>query len=101
MGLGISRQRDRWFHESLTAVSRHRDCDLTPESTAWLTKRAAWRNVAEVRACFSGTDKVSDSFVFDIGGNKLRLIAAVHFNTGKIFIRAVLTHREYDKGGWK
>ena len=36
-----------------------------------------------------------------IGGNKLRLVAAIHFNAGRVFVRAVLTHREYGKGGWK
>ena len=66
-----------------------------------LSKKAEWRNFAEVRALFPSTDKVGDVFVFDIGGNKLRLIAAIHFNTGRLFIRAVLTHKEYDLGGWK
>jgi mRNA interferase HigB len=66
-----------------------------------LTKRVVWRSFADVKACFPATDKVGDKYVFDIGGNKLRLIAAIHFNVGKVFIRAVLTHSEYDKGGWK
>jgi len=46
-------------------------------------------------------DKVESSYVFDIGGNKLRLIANIHFNRQKIYIRHVLTHKEYDKGDWK
>ena len=59
-------------------------------------------NFAEVMATFPAVDKVGDKFVFDIGGNKLRLIAAIHFNTREICLSgAVLTHREYDKGGWK
>jgi len=39
--------------------------------------------------------------VFNIGGNKARLIAAIHYNRGKVYIRAVLTHAEYDKNKWK
>jgi mRNA interferase HigB len=39
--------------------------------------------------------------VFDIGGNNFRLIAVIHFNRGKLFVRHVLTHAEYDKGKWK
>ena len=66
-----------------------------------LTKRAKWRNFAEVKACFPATDKVGGKFVFDVGGNKLRLIAAIHFNSGRMFVRAVLTHKQYDKGHWK
>jgi hypothetical protein len=36
-----------------------------------------------------------------LAGNKYRLIAAIHYNRHKVFIRAVLTHAEYDRGDWK
>jgi len=39
--------------------------------------------------------------VFNIGGNKVRLIAAIHYNTHKVYIRAVLTHQEYDLKKWR
>ena len=39
--------------------------------------------------------------VFNIGGNKGRLIAAVHYNTHRIYIRHILTHKEYDRGSWR
>ncbi|MGF1525042.1 MAG: type II toxin-antitoxin system HigB family toxin [Leptolyngbyaceae cyanobacterium] len=39
--------------------------------------------------------------VFNIGGNKVWLIAAIHYNRKKVYIRAVLTHKEYDEGKWK
>lgn len=39
--------------------------------------------------------------IFDIGGNKFRLIAAIHYNTGKVFVLRVLTHKEYDAERWK
>jgi mRNA interferase HigB len=39
--------------------------------------------------------------VFNIGGNKARLIAAVHYNTQRLYIRHVLTHKEYDKKKWR
>ena len=39
--------------------------------------------------------------VFNIGGNKIRLIAAIHYKTQCLFIRHVLTHKEYDKENWK
>lgn len=41
------------------------------------------------------------SVVFNIGGNNFRLIAYVDYKQGKVFIRAVLTHAEYDKDDWK
>ena len=55
----------------------------------------------ELRAAFPTADKVGDMVVFNIGGNKYRLIASIHFNRGKVYIRHVLTHREYDRGRWK
>ncbi|MEE9159581.1 MAG: type II toxin-antitoxin system HigB family toxin [Gammaproteobacteria bacterium] len=40
-------------------------------------------------------------YVFNIGSNKLRLTVAIHLNRGKVFIRYVLTHEEYEKSPWK
>ncbi|MEY3760435.1 MAG: hypothetical protein RIR39_1926 [Pseudomonadota bacterium] len=77
------------------------DCKNALEQWYRLTKRSNWQSFSEVKGCFPATDKVGDKFVFDIGGNKLRLIAAIHFNTQRVFIRAVLTHKGYDKGDWK
>lgn len=58
-------------------------------------------NFAELRRVFPSADKVGDLIVFNIGGNKYRLIASVHFNRGKIYVRHVLTHQEYDSGRWR
>ncbi|MCP4702263.1 MAG: type II toxin-antitoxin system HigB family toxin [Gammaproteobacteria bacterium] len=55
----------------------------------------------ELCATFPTADKVGDLVVFNIGGNKYRIIAAIHLNRGKVYIRHVLTHSEYDKGTWK
>jgi len=54
-----------------------------------------------LRKTFNTADLVGRFVVFDIGGNKYRLIAALHFNRGKLFVRQVLTHAEYDDGKWK
>ena len=66
-----------------------------------LMKRGRYRNFAELRAAFGSVDKVGPLMVFNVGGNSLRLVAAVHFNTGKVFVRHVLTHAEYSSGLWK
>ncbi len=60
-----------------------------------------FRDWGELRAVFPSADKVGDSIVFNIGGNKYRLICVVHFRRGKVYVRHVLTHAEYDKGVWK
>ncbi len=66
-----------------------------------IVSRTQFDSFAELRMTFPSADLVGNWVVFDIGGNKYRLIASVHFNRGKLYIRHVLTHQEYDKGGWK
>ncbi len=55
----------------------------------------------ELRKTFPGADPVRDLTVFNIGGNKYRLIAAIHYNSKMVYIRHILTHKDYDKNKWK
>jgi mRNA interferase HigB len=66
-----------------------------------LVKRSNFNSFAELRSVFPSADQVGKLTVFNIGGNKVRLIAAIHYNRRKVYIRAVLTHKEYDEGKWK
>jgi mRNA interferase HigB len=66
-----------------------------------IMRKSRFANFVEVREIFPDADQVGKFTVFDIGGNKVRLIAAVHYNRNKIYIRHVFTHQEYDKGKWK
>ena len=66
-----------------------------------LAKRRNFSSFEDLRSTFSGVDKVGKLTVFNIGGNKARLIVAIHYNRRKIYIRAVLTHDEYDHDTWK
>lgn len=54
-----------------------------------------------LKRTFASADYVEGLTVFDIGGNKFRLIAAIHYNRRKVYIRDVLTHTEYDRNAWK
>jgi mRNA interferase HigB len=56
---------------------------------------------AALREVFPAADQVGKLTVFNIGGNKARLVTAIHYNRRKVYIRDVLTHIEYDKGKWK
>lgn len=69
----------------------------------WLTQanQARWQTFADVRQDFPSADQVGKLTVFDISGNNFRLIVHLHFNRGKAYIRAVLTHPEYDQDQWK
>ena len=63
-------------------------------------KRNDFNSFANLRDFFPSADRVGKLTVFNIGGNKVRLIAAIHYNRKKIYIREVLTHEEYNKGKW-
>ena len=64
-------------------------------------KPARPANFAELRRLFPHADQVGGLTVFNGGGYRCRLIAAIHYSRGKIYIRHVLTHPKYDKGKWK
>lgn len=65
-----------------------------------------WANFAEVRETFRSADTARvlsghTVVVFDVGGNKYRLIAAVHYNAARVFVLRVMTHSEYSSDAWK
>jgi mRNA interferase HigB len=64
-------------------------------------EKGHFENFAQLRAVFPAVDKVGDRYVFNIGGNKYRLIAAISFSVQALWVKAVLTHAEYDRGAWK
>ena len=66
-----------------------------------IVQKTDFQSFSELRSAFPSADKVGHWIIFNIGGNKYRLIVSVHFNRGKVYIRHVLTHAEYDKGDWK
>ena len=66
-----------------------------------LMKLSTFGDFAALRNTFPGVDKIGRLFVFNVAGNHLRIVAAVHFNRGKIYIRDILAHAEYDEGKWK
>lgn len=60
-----------------------------------------WKHRDDVLQTRPDADFVGQLTVFDICGNKYRLITKIVFPTGKVYIRAVLTHAEYSKDNWK
>ena len=66
-----------------------------------VVKQNNFNSFAQLRSAFPSADQVGKLTVFNIGGNKVRLIAAIHYNRRKVYIRAVLTHKEYDEDKWK
>jgi mRNA interferase HigB len=70
---------------------------------SWATtvESSGWRNPAELKRTLGNADFVGDRTVFNVGGNKFRLITFVHYRRQIVFVKHVLTHAEYDDGGWK
>lgn len=64
-------------------------------------RKNQFNNFSELKNFFRSVDKVGAFTVFDIGGNKLRLIANIHFNRQRIYIRYILSHKDYERGHWK
>ncbi len=80
---------------------KHADAETSLRYWYKLTRDAQWRNLAELRQVFPSADQVGRLTVFNIGGNKYRLIARVQYRFRKVYIRTILTHSEYDKENWK
>lgn len=86
--------------------------DAAKEIAAWhkIVREAHWLSFADVRSMFPDADNVDGYLVFNIRHNRYRLITVAHYcrvkqngtrTGGHIYIRSVLTHREYDnKANW-
>lgn len=82
--------------------------DAAASLARWLeiTLAAKWETLADVRNDFGHADPVTVAsgkvvFVFNIAGNRYRLIAAIHYSGQRVYTLRFLTHAEYDKNRWK
>ena len=91
----ITRKRLREFS------TRHRGAAEALGIWYSIMSKTDFATFAELKRVFGSADKVGKFTVFDIGGNKYRLIAAIHYNRKKVYIRHVLTHAEYNRDEWK
>ena len=95
----ISKSRLKRFWES----HAHRDAE--GPLRAWYThvssKTVCWRSWADVRAQFGSASSVGNCVVFNIGGNKYRLVARILYISQKVFVLRVMSHAEYDNDKWK
>jgi mRNA interferase HigB len=66
-----------------------------------ITKKAKWGRFQEVTQTFNNADFVGSCVVFNVGGNKCRLISYIRFSARKLYILQILSHAEYDQEAWK
>ena len=79
----------------------HPDAKASLESWYGVMRKADWETPAELKQVYPTADLVGRRTVFNIAGNKYRLIARVNYQTQRIFVLYILTHAEYDRGAWK
>ena len=77
------------------------DAKASLESWYTVVRRANWKTPAEMKFVYRNADLVGRRTVFNIAGNKYRLIVRVHYEGQRVFVLHLLTHAEYDKGAWK
>jgi mRNA interferase HigB len=84
---------------------KHAQASAPLSSWYKLIRTGTFKNLAELKRTFASAELVKangrDFHVFNVAGNNYRLIAAIHFNRQKLFVRHILTHADYDKGDWK
>jgi len=77
-----------------------RHSDAEPSLRAWYhdVRRADWRSPADVKRVYANASLVGDQrIVFNIGGNKYRLVIAVNYRYHMCYVRFIGTHKEYDR----
>lgn len=87
-------------------LQAHPNAESSLNSWFKLISKRNYNSFNELKLTFPSADTVKDNkgnslVVFNIHGNNVRLIAAIHYNRNKVFIREILTHAEYDKNKWK
>jgi mRNA interferase HigB len=89
------------FRRIRAFTSTHPEARLSLK--AWFTtvKKSRWHNLAEVKQVYPTADLVARYTVFNVKGNKYRLVTRIVYRTQTVFIVAIMTHAEYDLGKWK
>jgi mRNA interferase HigB len=80
---------------------QHPDSRSSLKSWTQLMELNSFNHFVELKKTFGSADQVRPHTVFNICGNKYRLIAIVDYALQSVSIECVLTHAEYDEGRWR
>jgi mRNA interferase HigB len=90
--IAVSTLREFWGRPG------RRDAEQPLRAWVHIVKAADWSKPTDVEAMFRSADILgSGRAIFDIGGNKYRLVAAIHYRGKRIYIRFIGSHKEYDQ----
>ena len=82
--------------------SHHADAEMRLRAWHKTVSRGTWASLAEIRATFGRATAVhEDVTIFDVGGDKYRIIAGVDYEKQVVYVKHVLTHADYDREAWK
>jgi mRNA interferase HigB len=82
-------------------VARYPDAQHPIEDWYNIVRRTDWANLEVVRETYRDAEAVGNFTVFNIKGNKYRLIVDIDYESGTVYYKCFLTHAEYDKDRWK
>ena len=78
--------------------AEHPDAEQALKAWHAEAEAATWKSPVQVKEKFGSASVVGDNrLVFNICGNKYRLVVQVHYNTGFMYVRFIGTHAEYDR----
>ncbi len=78
--------------------AKHADAEQPLRAWFHEAKSARWKSFADIKSRYRTADVLpGNRVVFDIKGNRYRLVVHIHYNTGIAYIRFVGTHAEYDR----
>ena len=98
---GVQLEIDSCAIQARRWAQLHADAEQPLQDFRHLLEQGTYARFAQIKLTFASVDKVGERFVFNIGGHKYRLVAAIAFQAGLVCVKAVLTHKDYDKGEWK
>ena len=75
----------------------HPDASAALQVWRKIVEATSFAHFAALRSSFNAVDRIGDYYIFDIGGNKYRIVAAIHFNRQMLFVRHVFTHAQYER----
>jgi mRNA interferase HigB len=77
--------------------------DVQKQLNDWneIVKSATWQSLIDVQIIYRNAEAVGNFTVFNIKGNKYRLIVSIDYQAQLIYYKYFLTHAEYDKENWK
>jgi len=93
----------RLIGRSILLDFAQRHPDARSGAAGWLAVVSinSFEHWASLKKTFNSVDKVGPYLVFNLCGNKYRLIARIHFASQTLRVVEVLTHREYDRARWR